>query len=213
MAKRAYGQFCGLVRALEIVGERWALVIVRDLLVSPKRFSDLRRGLPRIPTNILSARLKELEQAGIVHRRVLPRPSGSVVYELTEYGNELEDIVLRLGRWGARLLTKPGPEEIVTADSMIMAMRSIFRPKAARGLNVSYELRLGEIIIHMIVNNGRLKVAEGALPDADLVIKTGPAIKALIAGEVSPADAIANGTVRLSGDSQLLSRFADTFRI
>jgi len=213
MAKRAYGQFCGLVRALEIVGERWALVIVRDLLVSPKRFSDLRRGLPRIPTNILSARLKELEQAGIVHRRVLPRPSGSVVYELTEYGNELEDIVLRLGRWGARLLTKPGPEEIVTADSMIMAMRSIFRPKAARGLNVTYELRLGEIIIHMIVNNGRLKVAEGALPDADLVIKTGPAIKALIAGEVSPADAIANGTVRLSGDSQLLSRFADTFRI
>ena len=213
MAKRAYGQFCGLVRALEIVGERWALVIVRDLLVSPKRFSDLRRGLPRIPTNILSARLKELEQAGIVHRRVLPRPSGSVVYELTEYGNELEDIVLRLGRWGARLLTKPGPEEIVTADSMIMAMRSIFRPKAARGLNVSYELRLGEIIIHMIVNNGRLKVAEGALPDADLVIKTGPAIKALIAGEVSPADAIANGTVRLSGDSQLLSRFADTFHI
>jgi DNA-binding HxlR family transcriptional regulator/putative sterol carrier protein len=213
MAKRAYGQFCGLVRALEIVGERWALVIVRDLLVSPKRFSDLRRGLPRIPTNILSARLKELEQAGIVHRRVLPRPSGSVVYELTEYGNELEDIVLRLGRWGARLLTKPGPEEIVTADSMIMAMRSIFRPKAARGLDVSYELRLGEIIIHMIVNNGRLKVAEGALPDADLVIKTGPAIKALIAGEVSPADAIANGTVRLSGDSRLLSRFADTFHI
>jgi len=213
MAKRAYGQFCGLVRALEIVGERWALVIVRDLLVSPKRFSDLRRGLPRIPTNILSARLKELEQAGIVHRRVLPRPSGSVVYELTEYGNELEDIVLRLGRWGARLLTKPGPEEIVTADSMIMAMRSIFRPKAARGLNVTYELRLGEIIIHMIVNNGRLKVAEGALPDADLVIKTGPAIKALIAGEVSPADAIANGTVRLSGDSRLLSRFADTFHI
>ena len=213
MAKRAYGQFCGLVRALEIVGERWALVIVRDLLVSPKRFSDLRRGLPRIPTNILSARLKELEQAGIVHRRVLPRPSGSVVYELTEYGNELEDIVLRLGRWGARLLTKPGPEEIVTADSMIMAMRSIFRPKAARGLNVSYELRLGEIIIHMSIKNGRLTAAEGALPDADLVIKTGPGVKALMTGEVSPAEAIANRSVRLSGDSRLLSRFADTFHI
>jgi DNA-binding HxlR family transcriptional regulator/putative sterol carrier protein len=213
MAKRAYGQFCGLVRALEIVGERWALMIIRDLLVSPKRFSDLRQGLPRIPTNILSARLKELEQAGIVRRRVLPRPSGSVVYELTEYGNELEDVVLRLGRWGARLLTKPGPEEIVTVDSMIMAMRSIFRPKAARGLDVSYELRLGEIIIHMIINNGRLKVAKGALPDADLAIKSGPAIKALLAGEVSPADAIANGTVHLSGDSRLLSRFADTFHI
>ena len=213
MAKRAYGQFCGLVRALELVGERWTLIIVRDLLVGPQRFSDLRRGLPRIPTNILSARLKELEQAAIVHRRILPRPSGSVVYELTEYGNELEEIVLRLGRWGARLLTKPGPEEIVTANSMIMAMRSTFRPKEARGLDVSYELRLGEVVIHMSIKNGRLTAAEGALPDADLVIKTGPGVKVLMTGEVSPAEAIANRSVRLSGDSRLLSRFVDTFHI
>ncbi len=100
MAGRAYGQYCGLARAVELVGERWALLIVRDLLVGPKRFTDLRRGLPRIPTNILSARLKELERSGIVQRRVLPRPAAGVVYELTAYGGELEEVVLRLGRWG-----------------------------------------------------------------------------------------------------------------
>src|SRR3981081_3351856 len=95
VTKRAYGQFCGLARAVELLGERWALLVVRDLLVSPKRFTDLRRALPRIPTNVLSDRLRELEDAGVVHRRVLPRPAGSIVYELTEYGEQLEDIVLR----------------------------------------------------------------------------------------------------------------------
>jgi DNA-binding HxlR family transcriptional regulator len=213
MAKRGYGQFCGLVRALEMVGERWALLIIRDLLVGPRRFTDLHQGLPRIPTNILSARLKELERAGIVRRRILPRPSGAVVYELTEYGSELEDVVLRLGRWGAKSLREPGPGDIVTVDSMIMAMRSTFCPDATRGLDVSYELRLGPVVIHVQIDDGHLEVGEGALPDADLVIETGPAIKALMAGEITPADAIENGSVRLTGNPQLLSRFADSFQI
>jgi DNA-binding HxlR family transcriptional regulator len=213
MKKRVYGQFCGLVRALEIVGERWALLIVRDLLVGPRRFTDLRQGLPKIPTNILSARLKELEEAGIVQRRVLPRPSGAVVYELTEYGGELEDVVLRLGRWGAKSMTEPGPDDIVTVDSMIMALRSTFRPEAAGSGDVGYELRLGPITIHARVSDGRLEVAEGELPGADLVIETGPAIKALMAGEITADEAIAAGHVHLTGDPQLLARFADTFRI
>ncbi len=213
MAKREYGQFCGLVRALEIVGERWALLIVRDLLVSPKRFTDLRQGLPRIPTNILATRLKELEQSGIVQRRVLPRPAGSVVYALTEYGQELEEVVLRLGRWGARSLTEPGPEDIVTVDSMIMAMRSTFRPEASQALEAGYELRLGPVVLGVRVDRGRLEVKEGTLPGADLVIETGPAIKALMAGELTPAEAIDAGSVRLTGDARLLSRFVETFHI
>lgn len=213
MAKRAYGQFCGVARAADMVGERWALLIVRDLLVGPKRFTDLRRGLPRIPTNILSARLRELEDAGVVRRRVLPRPSGSVVYELTDYGNQLEDIVLRLGRWGAQRLDAPGAGEIITTDSMIMAMRSTFRAEAARDLTACYELRLGEIVINMRLDDGHLTVAEGALPDADLVIEAGPGIKALMAGDITPTEAIESGSVRLTGDSVLLSRFVDIFHI
>src|SRR4030081_2564633 len=107
MSARRYGQFCGVTRALEIVGERWAVLIVRDLLVGPKRFTDLLRGLPKIPTNVLAARLKELEAAGVLRRRVLPRPAGSVIYELTEFGAELEDAIVTLGRWGAQPLDAP----------------------------------------------------------------------------------------------------------
>src|ERR1700730_10133410 len=102
MSMRAYGQYCGLARALEIVGERWAILVIRDLLVGPKRFTDLHRGLPGIPTNVLTARLNELEEAGVIRRRALPRPERSVVYELTEYGSELDEVVVRLGLWGAK---------------------------------------------------------------------------------------------------------------
>src|SRR5919198_4121426 len=145
MSARRFGQYCGLARALELVGERWALLVVRDLLLGPKRYTDLSRGLPRIPTNVLAARLRELEEAGVVQRRLLPRPAGSVVYELTAYGQELEDIVLRLGRWGARSLGEPRPEDVLTADSLVLALRATFRPEAARGLRASYELRAGDV--------------------------------------------------------------------
>src|SRR5437879_13173279 len=108
VAARTYGQFCGLARALELVGERWSLLIVRDLLVGARRFTDLRQGLPRIPTNVLADRLKELEQAGIVRRRVLPRPAASVVYELTAYGSPLDAGALRVGLGGAQSLGEAG---------------------------------------------------------------------------------------------------------
>ncbi|HXE58248.1 MAG TPA: helix-turn-helix domain-containing protein [Gemmatimonadales bacterium] len=213
MRKRSYGQYCGLVRALEMVGERWALLIVRDLLVGPKRFTDLRRGLPGIPSNILADRLRELETAGVVERRLSPRPAGPVVYALTDYGRELEDAVIRLGRWGAKSLGEPGPDEIVTVDSMIMALRSTFRAEAARGLEADYELRLGPVVIHARIRRGRLEVGAGPLPEADLVIEAGPAIRALMAGELTPAEAVKSGAVRLTGDRRLLARFAEVFRI
>ena len=215
MSKRAYGQYCGLVRALEMVGERWAMLIVRDLLVGPKRFTDLRRGFPKIPTNVLAVRLKDMEEAGVVQRRALPRPAGGVVYELTTYGRELEEAVVQLGRWGAKSLGDPRPDEAVTPDSMIMAMRTTFRPEAARrDEKISYELRMGPVVLHVRVEHGKLtEVAEGPLPNADLSIETGPAIKALMAGEMTADEVIACGGVRLTGDKTLLARFGEMFRI
>jgi DNA-binding HxlR family transcriptional regulator len=210
---RAYGQYCGFARALEVVGERWALLIVRDLLIGAKRFTDLLRGLHGIPSNVLTARLKELEDAGVVRRRVLARPSRAVVYELTEYGLELDAVVVELGRWGAKNLGDPRADETITLDSLITALRSTFHPDAARGFRAGYELRVGELVLHACVNDGRVEVAEGALPDADLAIEAGPGIRAVMAGEVSPAAAIENGTVRLAGDPRLLTRFAEIFRI
>src|SRR5215470_13429076 len=197
MSKRAYGQFCGLAHALELVGERWALLIVRDLLVGPKRFTDLRRGLPRIPTNVLATRLKELEQAAVVRRRVLPRPAGSVVYELTEHGAGLEPVVLALCRWGIQTLGEPGPGDLLTVDALIIALRTVFDPEPARGLRVSYQLQVGEIVVHALVDDGALEVGRGELATADLGIETSVAMPRLLTGELDPATAVAQGAVRL----------------
>jgi len=213
MTTRVYGQYCGFSRALEVVGERWALLIVRDLLVGPKRFTDLHRGLAGIPTNVLTARLKELEHGGVVRRRLLPRPAGSIIYELTEYGAELEDVVVHLGRWGAKSLGDPRCEEIITVDSLIMAMRTTFRPDAARKTRASYEFRFGDIVINLRIDGPKLIVAEGPLPGADLAVEAGPALKSLLTGEVTPAEAIANGIVSLTGDPALLTRFVEMFHI
>jgi DNA-binding HxlR family transcriptional regulator len=210
---RSYGQYCGVARALEIVGERWALLIVRDLLVGPRRFSDLRRGLPKIPTNILTDRLRELEEAGIVRRRALPRPAGGTAYELTEYGGDLEGVVLALGRWGARSLGTPRPAEIATADSLIMALRTTFQPDAARGLRASYELRVGGVVIHARVDDGALSTGAGPLPAADLVLITAAPLRPLLAGEIDPATALAEGHLQIDGDRALLDRFVTLFRI
>jgi DNA-binding HxlR family transcriptional regulator len=213
--KRSYGQYCGLAHALEIVGERWALLLVRDLVLGPKRFTDLRVGLPRIPTNVLSARLKELEQAGIVCRRTLPRPAASVVYELTEYGAELDEILLRLGRWGAQTLGEPGPDDIVTVDGEILALRATFQPERAHGIHTSYELHIGGVVVHAIVEDGALKADEGPLTGADLVIEIAEidALNPLLTREIKPGDAIEHGTVLLRGDQAEFERFLELFTV
>ncbi len=210
---RSYGQYCGFSRAVEIIGERWSLLIVRDLLVGPKRFTDVLRGLPGIPSNVLTARLKELEGAGIVRRRLLPRPERGVVYEMTAYGAELEGVVDAIGRWGAKALGDPRPGETVTQDSLITALRTTFHAADARGLRATFALRVGEIALHARVAGGRVEVAAGAPPDADLTIDAGPGIRALMAGEVSANDALAHGLVQITGRPELLSRFAEVFRI
>jgi DNA-binding HxlR family transcriptional regulator len=214
VSRRTYGQYCGLAHAMELVGERWALLVIRDLLPGPKRFTDLRKGLPRIPTNILSARLKELEASGVVQRRLLPRPQSSVVYELTDYGRELDDVLLRLSIWGVRSLGPPRPDDIVTTDSLILALRTTFRRDAAAGLHLVYEVRVGDIVVHALVDDGKVEVGQGRpLPRPDLVIDTGPELRALLAGELAPSEAVAGGAVRPTGDAALLDRFVEVFHI
>jgi DNA-binding HxlR family transcriptional regulator len=213
MTRRTYGQYCGLSRAMEMVGERWTMLIIRDLAVSPKSAADLQRGLPRIPEDTLTARLRELEHAGVVERR--PMAGDQVGYELTAYGIELEEILLRFSRWGSQMLGDPRPEEIVTIDSTVMAMRSMFNPSESRGVHASYEIRVNdEIIVHIRVDDGIAHAGPGPLPNADLVLEPGPLLKAMMAGEISPADAIASGEVRIvRGDPALLLKFIEMFAI
>jgi DNA-binding HxlR family transcriptional regulator/putative sterol carrier protein len=213
VSERAYGQFCGFARALDIVGDRWALMIVRDLLVGPKRFSDLHAGLPRIPTNVLTTRLKQLEAGGVAARRALPRPAGGVVYELTPRGRALEDAVVAIGRWGAQLLDVPRDGEIVTVDSIAMALRTTFRPEAAGDHSARYELHVGDIVVHAIVDGPRVTVGRGSIDGADLTLEATPALKDLMSGEMTPRQALASGAVRIRGNRRLFDRFAKIFRI
>jgi len=141
VAARSYGQYCGVTTAVELIGERWALLIVRDLLVGPRRYTDLKQGLPRVPTNILSARLKELQEGGVVRR--VPLMNCGLVYELTPYGRELEPVILALGRWGFQSMGEPGDGDVVTADSLTVALRTAFQADAAAALpDADYERSL-----------------------------------------------------------------------
>ncbi|HEX3617267.1 MAG TPA: helix-turn-helix domain-containing protein [Solirubrobacteraceae bacterium] len=222
MAARSYGQYCGITAAVELVAERWALLIIRDLLVGPRRYTDLNRGLPRIPTNILSARLKELQDGGVI-RRVALRSCG-LVYELTDYGRELEPIVLALGRWGFASLGDPKDDDIVTADSLTMALRTAFRPERAT-VALDFQIQLDAVALRGQVNGGALTIVQiappaapigGALPSGEpqLQFVTGPAIRHLIAGRLTAAAAVEQGVVTLlRGNVKLLERFAKLFRI
>ncbi|NEN05716.1 helix-turn-helix transcriptional regulator [Diaminobutyricibacter tongyongensis] len=211
MAAREYGQYSGVTQALELVGERWAMLIVRDLLVGPRRYGELAAGLPRIPTNILAARLKELQAAGVLRRAPHSR---IIVYELTPYGRELEPIVLALGAWGFKALADPRDEQIITPDSMTIDLRAAFRPEVASRLPATaYAGRFGQAELLIRVDGTVLDVQRGDGP-ADLAFATGPGIRRLITGELAPDRAISTGIVEvLGGHRNLLGRFANTFHL
>ena len=219
---RSYGQHCGVSTALELVGERWALLIVRDLLVGPRRFTDLRQGLG-VPTNILSTRLKELQEAGVVRRAHLAHCG--LVYELTEFGRELEDVVLSLCRWGFQALGEPGPQDVLTADALTITLRSAFRPEIAAALPPTrYELHLDGLGLSVATSGDALAVRPvasnrptdpaGSPPEPDLVIRTGPSIYRLIGGELSAEAAVLDGLAGLAPMRvDLLDRFTRTFQL
>jgi DNA-binding HxlR family transcriptional regulator len=211
MAARDYGQYGGLTRGLELVGERWALLIVRDLLVGPRRYGELAAGLARIPSNILAARLKELQAAGVIRR--VPH-SRVIVYELTPYGRELEPVVLALGAWGFKALGEPREEQVITPDSMIIDLRTAFRPLIAEELPATaYAARLGGAELLIRVDGSNVDMERGDGP-ADLAFAAGPGIRRLISGELAADRAIATGVVEvLRGRGELLDRFASTFHL
>jgi DNA-binding HxlR family transcriptional regulator len=215
MAARDYGQYGGITQALELVGERWALLIVRDLLVGPRRYGELAAGLPRIPTNILATRLKELQAAGIIRRA--PR-SRIIIYELTPYGRELEPVVLALGAWGFKALDDPRDEQIITPDSMTMDLRTAFRPQVAATLPpTAYAGRFGAADLLIRVDGSALDVSRrDPAGDAvvDLSFASGPGIRRLISGELAAERAIETGVIEvLAGHGALLDRFATTFHL
>src|SRR5215204_2284878 len=168
---RTYCDGCAAAHALDLVGERWALLVVRELLLGPKRFTDLRAGLPNVSPNVLAQRLRELERAGVVRRRKLPPPAASRVYELTEWGLELEPVIISLGHWGARSPSRPR-DAALGVDSLILSLRTMFDAGAAKGIEALYELRLGEEVFRAEVAEGRVEIARGNAERGEATIES-----------------------------------------
>jgi DNA-binding HxlR family transcriptional regulator len=209
--KRTYRDPCGIARALDAVGERWALLVVRELLLGPKRFTDLRAGLPGLSTDILALRLRELETTGVVRRATLPPPGAARVYELTERGRALEPVLLALGRWGSR---EPPAEAVrpLGVDAFVIALPTLFDVDAAAGLDTTVELRLGDDVIAARVHDAALVVGRERPAHADAIIAGTPATltRVLWHGHAL-ADAEAAGAVLIGGDRQVALRFLALF--
>jgi DNA-binding HxlR family transcriptional regulator/putative sterol carrier protein len=207
-------QYCSVAHALDLVGERWALLIVRELILGAKRFRELHQGLPGISTNVLSSRLKELETTGSIRRRLLPRPASGTVYELTEYGRELEDIVVALGRWGSKTIEPRSAGQAFKPEWFVVALLGSFRSESARGVRATYELRLDGSVFHLRIDRGRLEHGRGPAKGADLVVETdSDSLFALLMGQIAAADAVAAGVVKIDGGLDELQRMIQLFAL
>jgi DNA-binding HxlR family transcriptional regulator len=208
---RTYGDRCGIARALDLVGERWALLVVRELLLGPKRFTDLRAGLRHVSPDVLTQRLRELDEAGVVRRVRLPPPAPAWVYELTDRGRELEPVLLALGRWGS-VSPVPSEDARLGIDAAVVALRTLFDEGAAPGLDATFELRLGEQRFQARVAGGRLEIERGAAGHPDATIETDPGTLARVLWHGLPlADAERSGALAISGSRPAATTFVGLF--
>lgn len=216
MSRRSYGQTCGIARALDLLGERWTLLIIRDLLVGPCRYSDLLEGLPGIGTNLLADRLRVLEAEGLIHRRTLAPPAESVtVYDMTPAGRELESVLHELVRWSWRHLGRPAKGQRSDPRWTALALRAAFAPEAADGVDASYELQISGQTVWARVRDGTICTGVGSAEDPDVVLRSDDRTLAGIrAGELTFEEAVRRGRLRAEGTrakiKQLLRVFSRT---
>jgi DNA-binding HxlR family transcriptional regulator len=213
---KVYGQYCGLAKALDVVGERWTLLLIRELAFGPRRFSDLVDGLPGISTAVLTERLTRLEEARVIMRRTLPPPAASKVYELTEDGRDLARATVPLAAWGVRILAanrRKRTEAFHPAWGLLF-LRETFDASSARGVHDVYEFHVDDSVISVIVDDGTMQVIEGPSGrpvdvevhvDATTFLDVGM-------GRLRGRDAIRQGKLRLVGSEAALRRYASIIR-
>lgn len=206
-----YQDGCAAAHALSLVGERWALLVVRELMLGPKRFTDLRVGLPNVSPNVLAQRLRDLEEVGVVQKRKLPPPAASQVYELTSWGYGLEPVLVQLGRWGVQSPLLPKGASL-SLNSLILSFRTMFNPSSAKGLRANYELRLGDYSFFARVENGHFEILPGQASKPDATLETTPEmLAALVYSGYDFSEALRSGGVKLTGDKNAMKRFFKLF--
>jgi DNA-binding HxlR family transcriptional regulator len=207
VSRRTYDQYCAVARALDVVGERWTLLLVRELLTGPKRFKDLLDGLSGIGTTLLTARLKDLEGHGILRRTTLPPPAGSKVYELTDLGRSLEPVVMALSRWGLKLLDGPRREEVSRPGWAMVALQSSLELEAVHGGKETYEFRVDGELFHVQVDGDEPELRQGPAADPDLTISGDTeTLLGVAAGRLTLAEAVEAGAIATEGDRGPLTR-------
>lgn len=211
MTSRSYNQYCGLAYALDRIGERWTILIIRELIAGPRRYKDLMEGLPGISTNLLSTRLKNLEEGGLVQRRVLPPPAGSTVYELTPLAQGLEKTLIELGKWGSQFIP-PLAEEValLNVGSYALTLKTFFRPALAQEIEATYELHVDDEVMQVRINRGEIDVQQGTAVESDAAFYTDIAsYLSLLTGQIEPDKAISQNLIRIEGDAKALHRFLE----
>lgn len=211
--KRSYSDACAAAHALDLVGERWALLIVRELLLGPKRFTDLRAGLAGLSPNVLTQRLNELETASVVRRRKLPVPANAWVYELSDWGRELEPIIHQLARWGVQSPAFSRPVGL-GIDAMMLSLRTMFDPDLANGYTATIEISLAHDQFTVRVDNAHIDLSRGSAPKADARLKTDPDTLVMLAyGKADLDQAIQEGALVYTGKKTAVKRFLALFRL
>jgi DNA-binding HxlR family transcriptional regulator len=213
--QRTYNQYCATARTLDIVGERWTLLLIRELLTGPKRFGDLQHSLRGLGTGLLAARMKHLEREGLVHKVTLPPPARTPAYALTQAGEELGPAVLALARWGLKwAMDEPLEQEIFHPGWAVLGLRACFDAEAAAGMHALYEFRVEEEVFHARIADGTIETVHGPAQHPDVTITIGgAAFRDLAAGRSTLAEAIDNGAASVSGDQQVLRRLRRLFRL
>ena len=211
---RAYNQYCPVARVLDVVGERWSLLIVRELLLGPRRFTDLERGLPGVGTSVLTTRLKELEQNGLVAKRTLPAPAASVVYELTADALGLARILAAMADWGMTLLDRPAADDQVQGRWLVLGL-AVTTKDAQSVPDATYELRIDDDILHIRALDGHLQPSQGPVPNPDATITMSAGTLAAIAGgDLDIPSPQADQLITVDGDAagarRLLASFTGT---
>jgi DNA-binding HxlR family transcriptional regulator len=213
VGKRRYDEGCAVAHSLDLVGERWALLTVRELLLGPKRFTDLRAGLPGASADVLAQRLREMAEAGIVRRRRLPPPAGSEVYELTEWGASLEPVVTLLGQWGSRSASF-NPAADSSVDSLVLSLRALFDSHAAGVFSATIALSLNGNRFVVEIADGQLHVSRGEARHPTATLDTDRStLAALLYGGRSLDDAVHAGDAAVGGKTTAVARFLRLFRL
>jgi DNA-binding HxlR family transcriptional regulator len=208
---RTYDQYCPVARALEFVGERWTLLVARELLLGPRRFTDLMTGLPGISANVLAGRLKDLEEEGMVARRTLPPPAASAVYELTPEAAGLVSVLAAMAEWGMTMLGEPRAHDEVRGEWIVLGL-AVTAPAPDVADGTTYELHIDGEVLHVQVRDRNLQPHQGPADDPDTILATdATALADLSAGRLDVDDALAAGRVTVDGNEDAARRLLTSF--